>query len=167
MTITTLQKEVNKVLRMGNCSVSCPVSINNRLSRTLGRAVFARRAGKWISVRIEFSGDLIRRASDKSVMDVLMHECAHVIANYRTGCDEGHGKVFKMVCWEIGTDNDKCSTAVEWKTPALMAVDHHYEVHCPKCGIVARFNRDCKTLQNITRFRCGKCGGHELNVLHF
>lgn len=162
MTTAMLQKMVNEALEKGHCGVSCPVSINNRLSCTLGRAIFQRRCGRWINVRIEFSGDMIRRATEDSIKEVLLHECAHVIANYRTGNDEGHNATFKAVCHEIGTYNDKTYTKVEYKEgpekPVLKAFSpYRYEILCQKCGVIGRFARACKTTKNIERYHC-TCG---------
>ena len=163
MTITNLQKEVTKALRKANCRVMCPVSINNRLTKTLGRAMFTRQGGRWVSVRIEFSGKLIQYATEKTIMDVLLHEGAHVVANYRTGCDQGHNHIFKAVCHELGTSNDGYATTVEYKDGAKPV--YKFEVVCPNCGVVATYNRSGKVVQNIWRYSCGKCHSHNLKVL--
>lgn len=55
-------------------SLTIPVKINNRLSRTLGRFVIS--AGG-INNRIEFAGRLLKYGTDKQVISVLKHECIH------------------------------------------------------------------------------------------
>ena len=162
MTINMLQKEVDKALKKGNCKVSCPVSINNRLTTTLGRAIFTRQMGRWVSVRIEFSGSMIKSATNASIMEVLLHEVAHVVANYRTGCDQGHNHIFKAVCHELGTYNDGCSTTLEYKTNAKPV--YKFEVICPNCGVIGRYQRAGKIIKSIDRCSCGKCGNKKLTV---
>lgn len=162
MTITKLQNEVNKALKKGNCKVSCPVSINNRLTRTLGRAIFTRQGGRWTSVRIEFSGSMIKNVTEASIMEVLLHEVAHVVANYRTGWNEGHNNIFKMVCHELGTYNDGCTTTLEYKNNVKPTF--RFEVLCPNCGIIGKYQRMGKTLKVIDRCRCAKCGNNNLTL---
>lgn len=170
-TALRLQKEVNEILRKANVKMACPVRINNRLSRTLGRATMAYRNRVYISARIDFSGDLIARATDTTIREVLLHECAHVIANLRTQSNNGHNAFFKQVCHEIGTHNDKTSTKVEWREDAVKPVAKavvkrvdKYEVNCPNCGVIARYNRACNATKHPEIYMCRKCCGGNLFV---
>lgn len=161
LTLIELQRAVDGLLAEARVNVICPISTNGRLSTTLGRAMFTRCAGKWLTVKIQLSADLVARGTEESVMAVLKHEVAHVIANIRTGYDCGHDSTFKAVCREIGCINDQTRTHVEYKT---IEGGFKYEVICPSCGVVARYNRACKTVQCIEHYRCGNCGNSHLSI---
>lgn len=160
-----LQVLVNETLLKAGVRRIVPVSINNRLTRTLGRACYTvnRYRGEVISVRIEFSGQLLRNASEKNVMDVLLHECAHVIALIRKPKeDHGHDGYFKMICHEIGTDNDGACMNIDYNKPIEQI--YKYIVVCPNCGVIAYYNRKTKHLNDIGNCHCRKCKSNNLKV---
>lgn len=162
MTAKKLQSLVNEALAKSHCQVACPVTINPRLSRTLGRAKFLGRAGRITKViGIEFSESLLRLATDKCINDVLLHEVAHVIANVRTGSDQGHNKVFKAVCREIGTTNDKTYTVMEYKVTKPVVKTYKYDVICPVCGVIDHYSRACDATKYPDRYFCRKCHSYK------
>lgn len=139
-----------------------PVTINGRLTRTLGRVKFTRSriTGKCELLGVEFSRQLLETSSDKSVRDVILHEAAHAIATYKDG-SHGHDAYFKSICAALGTDNDGVATEVE----RTVDVRDKYEVFCSHCGKIGGFSRMCKTIREIDNCHCKKCGSIKLNVV--
>ena len=109
--LNRIKMEFNEVCRKAGTPCDVPIRLNGRLTRTLGR-VFHQcdvTSGVWYSTHVEFSKQLLETASDKSIRDVILHECAHFIVTARTGENHGHDAAFKKVCAEIGTTNDGIS----------------------------------------------------------
>ena len=133
------------------------VSINGRLKTTLGRC-----KGKYINevytpFAIEFSKQLVETSTEKSILDVIYHECAHAIADIETGERNGHNATFKRVCARIGTDNDgSCTKDLERTVPEDQI--YKYFVVCEKCGGTNKYHRAGKVIKNIQFYNC-KCGG--------
>lgn len=110
-----LSAMVRIVLDSANIDMKCPVTINNRLKRTLGRAMYKRTGTLNHGFRIEFSGDFVRRATPECIKAVVLHECAHIICAVRDmKTVHGHDSYFRAVCLEIGTDNYRSSMKVEY-----------------------------------------------------
>lgn len=139
------------------------VTLNGRLTRTLGRCHSECVNGVWNPTRIEFSRQLIETSADKSVVDVIYHECAHALVALETGETHGHDRVFKAMCARIGTDNDGTSTKVE-RTVAEESL-YKYVIHCPNCGVIGGKNRMCRTLKEIEFCTCKKCGSTKLSYI--
>lgn len=135
--------------------VRIPVLLNSRLTSTLGRV----RCINERPVSIEFSTNFIIKASDNDIHEVILHECAHVIANIRSKKSHGHDAYFKQICAELGTDNDKCFYKSEKELMNKEPV-YKYKVYCSECGeLIASYKRKGKTIKNLNEYRCGLCGG--------
>ena len=138
------------------------VAVNKRLTKTLGRC-----KSKWIGdclnpYRIEFSEELLTTATDKTIIDVIYHECAHALVGLETGEDHKHDAVFKAMCRRIGTSNDGYCTKVE-RTVSEDEV-YKYFVCCKQCGkVVGKYHRAGNVVKSPWRYSC-KCGG-VLNVV--
>lgn len=146
--------------------LNVPIRLNGRLTRTLGRVTqqYDDLEGCYVSTLIEFSKQLLETSSDKSIHDVIMHEAAHLIVTDRTGESRGHDAVFKAVCAEISTTNDKPATKVE-RTVSDTQI-YKYSVYCPTCGKnIDGYTRMCKTLRNIGQYKCKNCGKGNLQVI--
>lgn len=161
--INRIKKEFYEVCENAGMDLKLPISINGRLTRTLGRVRFTRnvRTGYCELRDVEFSRQLLETASDKSVRDVILHEAAHAIVTYRTSEAHGHDDTFKAVCAEIGTDNDGVATEVE----RTVEVKSKYEITCPNCGIVGRYSRACTATRHIENYTCRMCGCDNLSVI--
>ena len=133
------------------------ISINKRLTKTLGRCM-CRKCGEDVwPYRIEFSAQFLETATDQCIIDVIYHECAHALVTIDTGVRHGHDAVFKAMCAKIGTKNDGTTTEVE-RTVEDTAV-YKYCVYCNTCGkMVGRYHRAGKVVQYPGYYTC-KCGG--------
>lgn len=135
--------------------IHIPVSLNSRLTSTLGRV----RCINGRPVSIEFSAKFIKNAKDNDIHEVILHECAHVIANVRDRKEHGHDNYFKQICAELGTDNDKCFYKSEKELTNTEPV-YKYKVYCKDCGeLIASYKRKGKTIKNLEFYRCSLCGG--------
>ena len=150
-------KEFNAVCEKAGTPCKVPVTINGRLSRTLGRVCYTvNSTGYAKSTKVEFSRQLLETSTDESIRDVILHEAAHYILTERTHEEHGHDSMFKKVCAEIGTTNDKTTTKVE-RTVAEESL-YKYIVYCPTCKkVVGGYRRMCKTLQNLDNCYCNLC----------
>ena len=164
--LNRIKMEFNEVCRKAGTPCDVPIRLNGRLTRTLGR-VFHKcdiTSGVWYSTHVEFSKQLLETASDKSIRDVILHECAHFIVTARTGESHGHDAAFKKVCAEIGTTNDGTVTRVE-RTVSEDSL-YKYNVYCPTCNkTIGGYSRMCRTLKEIDMCRCKSCGKGGLKVI--
>lgn len=153
-----LQNEVNETMRKVGINTYIPVSLNGRLYRVLGRAHHSRYSvsRKACDCYIEFSKNLLANATDETVRDVLLHECAHIICAMRDTVEHGHDDYFASVCAEIGTTNSSTHTAVKTEQGKSFK---RYEVLCAKHGVVASYHKTCKTIMEIGSYKCGICKG--------
>ena len=133
------------------------VKINKRLTRTLGRCIGTRSRDSYTPNRIEFSAELLATSTDKSIIDVIYHECAHALVGLETGENHGHDAVFKAMCHRIGTNNDGTTTKVE-RTVEDTEV-YKYFVYCNQCGQIAgKYHRAGNVVKYPEHYHC-KCGG--------
>lgn len=162
--ISRIQKEFIDLCGGAGVSVSAPITLNGRLTRTLGRVIQENFNGVWKSTSVEFSKKFIETSTDENIKDVIAHEAAHYIVTARTGEYHGHDSFFKSVCAEIGTTNDGTTTKVERQQGA--AALYKYSVYCETCEeTVAEYSRMCKTLKNISLCSCRKCGDSKLKII--
>ena len=133
------------------------VKINNRLTQTLGRCMYHRCGDLITPYKIEFSGQFLRTSTDKSIIDVIYHECAHALTTIETGEKHGHDVIFKAMCKRIGTTNDGITTEVE-RTVAETEI-FKYCVYCNKCNkMVGKYHRAGNVVKTPQFYSC-KCGG--------
>lgn len=164
-TIEKVRKEFHSVCASAGITITQPIEINNRLTATLGRVISTGKQGSYEVKRIEFSGELLRTATDKSIHDVICHEAAHAIVIARTHTKHGHDNYFKSVCAEIGTSADKIHTTVE-RTVSDAEI-YKYQIFCPTCDTIlpGGYKRMCKTIQYINMCTCNTCGKGNLKVI--
>ena len=163
--LAKVTKEFTDIVEQAGCKMTVPISFNNRLTRTLGRVISERNKYTNVTrnVRVEFSTNLIKTASDKSIRDVIEHEACHYIATHRSKIHHGHDDYFKAICDEIGCTNNKTSTSVD-RLVADEAI-YRYTIYCPSCGVIGGYNRMSKTLQNLQYCNCAKCGNKKLTYI--
>lgn len=164
--LSKIQEEVKAACNKAGVELTVPVTLNGRLTKTLGRVKYVKNniTGYTKATAIEFSKQLVESAADGSIKDVILHECAHYVVTTRTHEAHGHDNIFKSVCAELGTTNDGISTDVKWAVP-----DSHlykYQIYCPTCdSIVANYNRKGKIINNIDSCKCGRCKQGGLKVI--
>lgn len=139
------------------------ITINNRLRTTLGRCKGKYINGVFTPYALEFSKLLLDTSTDKSVVDVIKHECAHVLVSIETGEYHGHDAVFKQMCKRIGTDNDGRVTKNIERTVDESKI-YKYFVICKECGqVCGKYHRKGQVVKHPVFYSC-KCGGG-LNVV--
>lgn len=163
-TIERVQKEFTDICNKAGVQVTSPISLNSRLTRTLGRVCMIRHGETVENEKVEFSKQLLETATDNTIWNVIAHEASHYIATVRTGEDHGHDTYFKSICAEIGTTNDGTKTHVE-RTVAEEQI-YKYSVVCQNCGVIAHYHRMSKNLKNISSCYCKKCNSNNLSVVH-
>jgi predicted SprT family Zn-dependent metalloprotease len=159
-----VRKEFTAICNKAGVQVTSPISLNGRLTRTLGRVCMVRRGDVVENEKVEFSKQLLETTTDATIDSVIKHEAAHYIVTARTHEAHGHDSLFKAVCAEIGTANDGTTTKVE-RTIAEDKI-YKYSVVCPNCGIIGHYHRMSKNLKNISLCYCKTCNSHNLSVIH-
>ena len=160
-TLEMIQSELNRLSESVGDTFNIPVSINARLTRTLGRVMQHTCGGHCTSDRMEFSKQFLETSTEESIKSVIAHEWAHYYATKITGESHGHDAYFKKVCAMVGCTNDKPQTKVE-RTVSEEKLSK-YVVYCSDCGeAIGYFSRMCATLQNIDQCSCKRCGGAKL-----
>ena len=160
-TLEMIKAELNRLSDSVGDTFNIPVSINSRLTRTLGRVMQYKSNGKCWSDRMEFSKQFLETSTDERVKSVIAHEWAHYYATKSTGEPHGHDAYFKQICAMIGCTNDKMVTSVE-RTVSEESLSK-YVVYCPTCGEpIGSFSRMCATLKHLDECTCKRCGGGNL-----
>ena len=144
-----IETVVDSILSAKNIKVDFPIIVNNRLSRTLARVVYVNNKVD----RLEYNKMLARSTSNEAeVIDIIKHECAHIIAFKRTGERQGHNEYFRKVCKEIGCGNLESAVQTNFR--------YKYEFICPTCNrVVYQSERKSKVFKGIIRgdYRCSRC----------
>lgn len=153
--LTRVTKEFKTICAEAGVGCIDPITLNDRLTKTLGRVHITCRGGFWITTKVEFSKQLIETSTDESILSVIKHEAAHYIVTSRTMEDHGHDRLFKEVCAEIGADSDTTSTKVE----RIVDEDslYKYVVICGHCGAKGHYSRMSSSLKNLENCTCKKC----------
>ena len=165
MKFDEVKKHVNDAFKKGGYNFNdynIELSVNNRLSTTLGRCRSKRVGNRWDPYSIEIAGKLLSAGTDQEVIDVIYHEVAHALVGIETHEKHGHDQVFRNMCARIGTKNDGRFTEVESYMKESNNKIFKYDVYCPNCGIIGNYSRMCPTLKNIEFCSCNKCGNSKL-----
>lgn len=164
-TIDRVIGELNKLAEADGLSpVKVPVTINARLTRTLGRVRYISYGDDVHTVKsIEFSRALLESGTDNDIVNVINHEYVHYYLIETTHVNHGHDPVFKRKCAEIGCTHDKTHNSLE--ANYTEKTQYKYEVWCDECGLVATYSRMGKVLKNLDNCCCGKCGGKKLKAI--
>lgn len=145
-----IEAVVDSILSAKNIKVDFPIVVNNRLSNTLARVVYINNKVD----RLEYNKILARNSSnEEEVIDIIKHECAHIIAFKRTGQRQGHNEYFKKICKEIGCEGAGRARQTNFR--------YKYEFICPTCNtVVYATERKSKTFRKIMEglCMCSKCG---------
>lgn len=143
----------------GRCGIefNSPVSINGRLTRTLGRCFYEKKQEKWYPTKIEISRQLLKTATDRSIKEVIAHECAHYVVAAITHEDHGHDATFRYYCALIRTTNDTYSYENIEYTKSNDEI-YKYTLYCSKCGsfLIGR-SRACAVTKNPERYSSKCC----------
>ncbi len=156
-----VKAELDKLSESVGDTFDIPVSINGRLTRTLGRVIQHVNDGFCLSERMEFSRQFLETSTDASIKNVIAHEWAHYYATKITGEHHGHDAYFKKVCAMIGCTADKTETHVD----RIVSEEKlsKYVIYCPTCGeAIGFYSRMCPTLKHLDQCSCKRCGGSDL-----
>lgn len=163
-TIEDIQKRCEYLSSLVGDTFDCPVRINGRLTRTLGRFCYKYVNGECVQDVLEMSKQLLETATEESVISVIDHEWCHYYATKSTGEHHGHDAYFKEICGRVGCTNDKTRTSVDRIVSASSI--YKYQVFCPTCEeFISGYSRMSKTLKNIDECYCKKCGQYGLEVI--
>ena len=150
--ITNKCKELS--LTVGD-NFDCPVHINTRLRKTLGRVILENYNEKWYPTKLEISKLLLETGLDEEIEDIIKHEWCHYWITKSTKEDHNHDKVFRALCAKVG-----CDGAPKAKHKLVTS---KYEVYCPNCKqVIGGYSRMCKTLRQLPNCYCKRCGGNSL-----
>ncbi len=163
-TMEDIKKELNRLSAIVGDTFDIPVTINGRLTRTLGRVHSECHNGVWFPVRMEFSKQFLESSTEECILSVIQHEWAHYFVTKDTGESHGHDATFKAMCARVGCANDKTKTKVE-RTVSESSL-YKYQVYCPTCdAFIGGYNRMCRTLKEIHHCECKRCGNGGLTYV--
>lgn len=102
MELKDIKNRLNELSASRNDTFSIPVTVNGRLTRTLGRVMHASRNGVTYPTSMEFSRNMLETVVEADIESVIAHEWAHYYITKITGENHGHDAHFKALCAEIG-----------------------------------------------------------------
>lgn len=153
MEITKVREICYTKAREFGFNLYCPVLINTRFTRTLGRVTWDEDGDL---EKIEFSAQLLAKATDESIMETILHELAHAFVFLETGEIHGHDAAFKAMCKRLGTINDGMYAKIGFDGDKSEM--YKYTIRCPRCGKeIAHRSRACKLTKNPELFLSNCC----------
>lgn len=153
MELKDIKNRLNELSASRNDTFSIPVSINGRLTRTLGRVMYASRDGVTYPTRMEFSRNMLETVVERDIESVIAHEWAHYYITKMTGKSHGHDADFKALCAEIG-----CCGTTSIKVERTVERKSKYILYCKECGqLVAEYSRKCKTVDTYELYTSKCC----------
>lgn len=154
--LNRIKETLNTVCGKAGITLTVPVVINGRLTRTLGRVISECDIDDtWYPTKIEFSKQYIETATDDCIYQTILHECAHYIAVIRSHETHGHDAYFKAVCAEIGCVEDKPKAS---HIDRIIEIKSKYDVKCENCGETWHYSRAGKIVQHPEYYHCITCG---------
>ena len=134
------------------------ITINNRLSRSLGRC---RR--KYGDFYIELAGKVARDDVDLHfIKNIIMHELVHTMPGCFNHGPEFH-RIGDMVSRKLGYHIDTHETVENMEAagvkPIIKSEEAKYALVCKKCGAKIYKMRWCNALANPGNYRHTACGG--------
>lgn len=146
--------------RMGD-EFDIPVSVNGRLTRSLGRTFHTYDSkGFAAPLKMDFSKSFLDSATSKNIIEVIKHEWAHYYLVKTTGKSHGHDYLFKVLCAKIGAPGE-----TKIKVEYINAENHNkpkqykYELFCTDCGkMVGGYSTSAaKAVKNPEQYTSGCC----------
>lgn len=153
MNLNDIIKECQRLSNMMGDTFDCPVKINGRLTRTLGRVCYNEDSYEVL----EISKQLLETSSENSIKSIIAHEWCHYYTFKITGERHGHDDFFKQICAQVGCTANGTKTSVE----RIVSEDsiYRYRVYCEHCDeFIADYSRMNKTLRNLDTCTCARCG---------
>lgn len=147
-TLAKVKEELERLSKARGDVFSIPVSINGRLTRTLGRVLHRGSVARGYNpIAMEFSKQFLETSTDASVIEVIGHEWCHYYITKITRENHGHDAEFKALCATIGV-NGGTSTKIE----RTVEVADKYDVMCSGCGKkIGGYSKRCKTITAIEK----------------
>lgn len=143
----------------------CPIELNNKLSRALGRCKYKRDwNGYMYAYVIEINEMYFKSAEENELKSTICHELIHSCDKcVNTQCH--HKGLWKIYAsrMEVNYPNKyliKRTTYSKQYNEALRKKkenSYKYEVYCPKCGATWRRKSKCKLVQHPNYYSCGRC----------
>ena len=163
-TLKDIENYCNEISAKVNDTFTCPVKLNGRITRTLGRVISHKVNGMWEPEVLEISKQLLETSSDESVKAVIEHEWCHYYVTKTTGENHGHDATFKAACAKIGCTNDGVSTTVE-RTVSDSTL-YKYQVFCPTCDkFICNRRRKVEWMDRMDECWCPTCKGKGLVLI--
>ena len=140
--------------KAGLATKGIPVSISDRMEKTMGSFVFKEKDGKIKAHEFKFSARLLSGEFDEEIVkNVIIHEYAHFYANVTIGKNNGHNAVFKNVCRSLGIPDDTLFTA-----PGTRVIRKKgYKLVCSSCGETVAVRRHRDAAVDIVKYKISGC----------
>lgn len=167
--IINIAEEALAVARSKGYTVNNDIvySINNRLSRALGRfrcTIETRLGKKHYTYSIEISG-AFKEYCD-ALVNTVRHEVAHYIA-YTNFEDISHGRIWKKIASDIGANPQRCVDVSN--NPAIEKKERKKRLKirakCVSCPQLYRINKPTQNKIQRGLIFCPTCQRHKLQLV--
>lgn len=109
---------------------SVEITINGRLSTTLGRFMFVGTKGDYRPLKIELSKKFLEYATPEDLYRTAAHEWCHYYLTKTTKENHGHNAHFKALAAEVGTNGTTTTEVVGFRD---MKEEYKYSCYCNEC----------------------------------
>lgn len=151
-----IKAELDRLSEIKGDTFSIPVSLNGRLTSTLGRVMGTKNTLTNVCTveKMEFSKKLLEHGTDEDIERVIKHEWCHYYLMKTTQENHGHNAKFNALAIEMG-GNPGTSTVIE----GYRDVKSKYETFCTYCGKkTGSYSRAGKVVKETHLYKSGCCG---------
>lgn len=134
----------------------CPVKINGRLTKTLGRLISKPTPFGYEPDRLEISKRVVEYAADDDLIAVINHELCHWAVLIETNEVHGHDSEFKAMCRRVGCPHDTPNINIKFDINDDQL--YKYIVKCTECDNKLFYSRAGDVVKHPDFYACGKCG---------
>lgn len=100
---------------------------------------------------IAFHPAIIEKYGFDVFKNTIIHECAHLIANYRYKTNVGHGRAWQVICVQMGGNAERCHN---YESPSNdNKLFHEYKCKCTTHKVTPRKHANI----GVGSHRCRRC----------
>lgn len=143
----------------------CPIKLNDRLSRALGRCRYKR---NYLDERrpyvIEIQTLYLEHGTEQELMSTICHELIHSASDCVYSGHTGNWKRYaeimekcypnKYIIKRLTTVGNQYANAKKEKQKDS---SYKYEAYCPKCGASWKRKSKCRLIEFPMLYKCGEC----------
>lgn len=146
------------------------VTINYRAKTRWGQCRRVVDHGK-VTYKINISAELLKSDATKTgLLQTVIHELLHTCPDCmcHTGAWKRYAELVNRAYGHQGIKVTRCTSAAALGIdPSEREIPYKYAIICPRCGVIAKYQRMAAVIQRPDRYRCSRCKGDALRAVPY